>query len=72
MTRTEWEAAGSTSPLVKVWGESGGEAASSYARTFRLSPGQHVLVRLVDHHEAAELYAVTSGGLKRLQVGARS
>ena len=69
MTRAEWEAAGTSSPTVRLWGESGGEAAGAYARTFRLSPGQNILVRQVAEPEDAQLYSITGQGLKRLNPG---
>ncbi len=67
--RAEWEAAGTTCPPARLWGSTGAEAAGDYARTFRLTPGQNVLVRQVAEPERAELYAVTPKGLRRLEPG---
>ena len=67
--RAEYEIAGTAHPAVRLWDSSTASAAVAYAKAFGLDCGQNVLVRAIAQPEGAELYQVTSRGLKRLNPG---
>ena len=63
----EFQVAATSTPDARLWAESPTAAVAQYVRAFRPEPGSNVILRRVDNHAEAELFAVTQLGPRRLR-----
>jgi hypothetical protein len=65
----EFQVAATSTPGARLWAPTPAEAVAQYLRVFRPELGSNVILRRVDDHGQAELFAVTRQGPKRLKAG---